>query len=82
MAGSKKATVAFNQEQTISSRKMLEEKMASIDDEHLECPQGSGGYLVMPAIAAVLDEYNLAGIPEGHIYLNKREQRFDITFPD
>lgn len=56
--------------------------MASIDDEHLECPQGSGGYLVMPAIAAVLDEYNLAGIPEGHIYLNKREQRFDITFPD
>ena len=36
----------------------------------------------MPTIAAVLDEYNLTDIPEGHVYLQEGEKRFDITFPD
>jgi hypothetical protein len=36
----------------------------------------------MPAIAGILKEYALNGIPEAHVYLKYNHQKLDVTFPN
>ena len=46
--GSQKATVAFNQEKIIASRKVLEQKLDDVNTDDLHCPAGWGGYRIVP----------------------------------